>query len=245
MTKLGTPIGAGPKGAIVVVGLAAVGVPPASYWEPPSGPLGRGWSPPPLAPGAVTAPSPVPAPPRPSLLVTPPCLAGDGVGAGTGLGTGADSLGAEGDEVGGVGASLVSSGFSQSGSCSSRRPSPSSSMPLAQAGACSEGMAVVVVPAGSTAEPSESGSAPARAVPSAVTARKPAQASSSSANLVLIPKRPCPRSVNPSLGSAWKLPTSTCVRNANGRPQHGLNQRLKHRCNGRFSAEPDVLVKLL
>ena len=28
MTKLGTPIGAGPKGAIVVVGLAAVGEPP-------------------------------------------------------------------------------------------------------------------------------------------------------------------------------------------------------------------------
>ena len=28
MTKLGTPIGAGPKGAIVVVGLAAVGAPP-------------------------------------------------------------------------------------------------------------------------------------------------------------------------------------------------------------------------
>ena len=28
MTKLGTPIGAGPKGAIVVVGLAVVGVPP-------------------------------------------------------------------------------------------------------------------------------------------------------------------------------------------------------------------------
>ena len=31
MTKLGTPIGAGPKGAIVVVGLAAVGVPPSRY----------------------------------------------------------------------------------------------------------------------------------------------------------------------------------------------------------------------
>ena len=36
MTKLGTPIGAGPKGAIVVVGLAAVGAPPAANWEPPS-----------------------------------------------------------------------------------------------------------------------------------------------------------------------------------------------------------------
>ena len=41
MTKLGTPIGAGPKGANVVVGLAGVGVPPAEYWEPPSPPFGQ------------------------------------------------------------------------------------------------------------------------------------------------------------------------------------------------------------
>jgi chromosome segregation ATPase len=43
----------------------------------------------------------------------------------------------------------------------------------------------------------------------------------------------------------FKLPTSTWVRNGSGRPQHGLNQRLKHRCNGRVSIEPDALVKLL
>ncbi len=35
MTKLGTPIGAGPKGAIVVVGLARVGAPPSLNGEPP------------------------------------------------------------------------------------------------------------------------------------------------------------------------------------------------------------------
>src|SRR6187200_2471253 len=74
MTKLGTPIGAGPKGAIVVVGLATVGAPPSSYGEPPSGPSGAGWSPPPLALGAVTAPVllPPPLPPRTSLRATPP-----------------------------------------------------------------------------------------------------------------------------------------------------------------------------
>ena len=33
MTKLGTPIGAGPNGAIVVVGLARVGAPPGSNWR--------------------------------------------------------------------------------------------------------------------------------------------------------------------------------------------------------------------
>src|SRR6476619_1106824 len=55
MTKLGTPIGAGPKGAIVVVGLAVVGVPPAEYCEPPSPPPGAAWSPPPFALGAVAA----------------------------------------------------------------------------------------------------------------------------------------------------------------------------------------------
>ena len=41
MTKLGTPIGAGPKGAIVVVGLARVGAPPAANWAPPSPSFGQ------------------------------------------------------------------------------------------------------------------------------------------------------------------------------------------------------------
>src|SRR5215218_1654289 len=74
MTKLGTPIGAGPKGAIVVVGLATVGAPPGLYAAPPSGPFGAGWSPPPLALGAVTAPVLLPpaASPRTSLREIPP-----------------------------------------------------------------------------------------------------------------------------------------------------------------------------
>ncbi len=55
MTKLGTPIGAGPKGAIVVVGLAMVGEPPEPNWEPPSPPSAKGWSPPPVALGAFDA----------------------------------------------------------------------------------------------------------------------------------------------------------------------------------------------
>jgi chromosome segregation ATPase len=38
----------------------------------------------------------------------------------------------------------------------------------------------------------------------------------------------------PSLGSLSKLPTSTGVRNARGRSQQGLNQRLQHRCNEDF-----------
>src|SRR5690349_9096348 len=75
MTKLGTPIGAGPKGAKVVVGLVAVGEPPSSYWAPPSGPSASGWSPPPLTPGAVTAPVLPPPPlvsPSASFWVAPP-----------------------------------------------------------------------------------------------------------------------------------------------------------------------------
>src|SRR6476659_764302 len=210
MTKLGTPIGAGPKGAIVVVGIAIVGVPPAEYWEPPSEPSGAGWSPPPLALGAVTAPSAPPplASPRTSLRETPPLPlpppsisvpssrppflpgAGEGAGAGAGIGVASSSSAGAGAE----GASLVSSGASQSGSSSSASPSPSSSSPLAQAGACKEGTAVVVV--GSTAELSDNGSAPAKVVPRAVTTRKLANASRS-ANLVLIPKRSCPRSNTP------------------------------------------------
>src|SRR6476659_6001523 len=104
MTKLGTPIGAGPKGAIVVVGLAVVGVPPLEYCEPPSPPSGAGWSPPPFALGAVTAPLGLPPPglSRSSLRSTPslpagllptipvPCLTPpspvDGSGEGSGAG---------------------------------------------------------------------------------------------------------------------------------------------------------------
>ncbi len=73
--KLGTPIGAGPKGAIVVVGLPRVGAPPASNWAPPSPSSPSGWSPPPVALGAWTAPPELPPPlasPRLSLSVAPP-----------------------------------------------------------------------------------------------------------------------------------------------------------------------------
>src|SRR6185369_10914824 len=77
MTKLGTPIGAGPNIAKVVVGLAAVGVPPWSKAAlPPSPPFAAGCTPP-VAGGAVTpppAPTPVPGPfpSMPLLRVTPP-----------------------------------------------------------------------------------------------------------------------------------------------------------------------------
>ena len=60
--KLGTPIGAGPNGAIVIVGLPSVGVPPEEKAEPPSPSPASGWSPPPVALGALTAPS-LPPPP--------------------------------------------------------------------------------------------------------------------------------------------------------------------------------------
>src|SRR3954451_11638130 len=193
MTKLGTPIGAGPKGAIVVVGLAIVGAPPAVNWAPPFEPsgLGRGWLPPPLAPGAVVPPpEPVPGAAssslrRPPLLPPPaelpsislPCLMAppelpsfSGPG-GAGAGTASPSVASAGGVAGGI--SVVSSGDSQSGSSMSTSPSLSSSRPLEQAGACSEGIAVVVV--GLTALLSDSGSAPASAAPTAVTARKAAR----------------------------------------------------------------------
>ena len=79
MTKLGTPIGAGPKGAIVVVGLARVGAPPSSNWAPPSPASASGWVPPPVALGALTPPPLLPPPlgsPRSSLWVTPPRTSG-------------------------------------------------------------------------------------------------------------------------------------------------------------------------
>ncbi len=266
MTKLGTPIGAGPKGAIVVVGLAGVGVPPAAYWEPPSAAFGAR-----LVAAAVGArcadrrrsvPPPL-ASPRLSLWVTPPSAVGrcrrfrrplgrrpaGGRGrcwARPGLGTGADS-GSPGCGAGaGVGASLVSVGrFAVGVGSRSLSPSPSSSIPLAQAGACSEGIARRRGRGWVGAELSESGSAPARAAPRALTSRKLAKASIS-ANLVLIPERPCPRSDSPPSGSGWKLPASTGVRNGTcGAPNKALIKVCDIACNGRFSVEPDGLVKLM
>ncbi len=61
MTKLGTPIGAGPKGAIVVVGLASVGVPPLQYCEPPLSVVVCSCTPP-VALGAVTPAAGIAAP---------------------------------------------------------------------------------------------------------------------------------------------------------------------------------------
>jgi hypothetical protein len=55
MTKLGTPSGAAPKEAMVVVGLAPVGVPPLPYCTPPLALLWGSWIPP-VALGAFTPP---------------------------------------------------------------------------------------------------------------------------------------------------------------------------------------------
>src|SRR5262245_11600226 len=76
MTKLGTPIGAGPNIAKVVVGFAAVGEPPSSNAALPPLPAFAGWTPP-VAGGAVTAPlAPTPAaspePSRSWLRLAPP-----------------------------------------------------------------------------------------------------------------------------------------------------------------------------
>ena len=60
MTKLGAPIWAGPKLAIVVVGLAGVGEPPLVKGEPPLGACGGACSPPPVALGKLTPPSALP-----------------------------------------------------------------------------------------------------------------------------------------------------------------------------------------
>ena len=74
--------------------------------------------------------------------------------------------------------SVVSEADSQSGSSRSTRPSPSSSTPLAQAGGWAEGRAEVVVsPLAAWLSPRPvDGSAPAMPTPSAVTTAKPARA---------------------------------------------------------------------
>ncbi len=89
----------------------------------------------------------------------------------------------------GAGASLVAAGEAQSGSAVSIRPSPSSSIPLEQAGVWADGIGVVeravvgvacCVPSTAVSE-----SAPAMPTPNAVTAAKPAKAMVS-ASLCLI-----------------------------------------------------------
>jgi hypothetical protein len=187
MTKLGTPIGAGPKGAIVVLGLAPVGAPPVANWEPPSVPSAGGWTPA-VAGGALTPPAAVVAP-RLSLCLTPPS---DSVTASPALRpTPLCTLAPVCDfsSLAGVFASaeasfstsassLVSEADSQSGSSRSTSPSLSSSTSFAQAGVCAEGSAGVVVKplvAWLSLRPAE-GSAPAMPTPSAVTTANPARA---------------------------------------------------------------------
>ena len=111
-------------------------------------------------------------------------LTRDAAGAVTsGAGTGVVAVA----PLGAIAASLVPVGEVQSGSARSMRPSASSSSPLAQAGACSEGTAAVVVATeGSVGAPSATGSAPAIPTPRADSARKLASATSS-AILALIP----------------------------------------------------------
>jgi hypothetical protein len=177
--------------------------------------------------------------------LTPPCGSSSGAGAGVGAATSSPSVASDGTAGG---TSAGSSGDSQSGSAVSTSPSPSSSTPLAQAGAARDGTAVVVVE-GVTALPSETGSAPARAAAMAVIAMKPASAAKMVANLVLMPRRICvslPAPVSPPRAvTGWRLPTSPNVHNGCGRSQQVLNQQVPHIHAGRFSAEPDALVKLL
>src|SRR5215475_7142958 len=71
MTKSGTPIGLGPNGAIVVVGLAWVGTPPLVYCEPPLPPTWVCSCTPSVALGATTPP---PELPPPSPLASPMLL---------------------------------------------------------------------------------------------------------------------------------------------------------------------------
>ena len=203
MTKLGTPIGAGPEAGdrrrrVGGGGGAAVG----ELEPPPVGASGCGWSPPPVALGKSIPPLPLPPPPpMPWLWVTPPPLPLAPLGllplivaptwtppplaaSGAGSLAGLPAAGV------GSGASLVSEGEVQSGSAMSMRPSPSSSTPFEQAGACTEGTAGTVVvgiaPCGGVAS-AGGGSAPAMPPPSAVTAPKLARAMVS-ASLCLIPK---------------------------------------------------------
>ena len=142
--KFGTPIGAGPKGAIVVVGLPRVGAPPLPNWAPPSPSPPSAWSPPPFAPGALTPP-PVPLEllsPRSLLWVTPPLTSSASAASSsepcsTSPPPSLLFLLLSGEEVvltPALGASSVSLGSVQSGSSASISWSPSSSTPLPQAG---------------------------------------------------------------------------------------------------------------
>ncbi len=234
MTKLGTPSGAGPKGAIVVVGLASVGVPPLEYCEPPFEPFGGSCTPA-VAGGALTPPELPPPPPLlsprlwlwwtplpPPLIEAPvskppPWLSGAAGAAGAStllfeVGGGAAS-----------GSSLVSAGEAQSGSSASTRPSPSSSSSLAQAGVLAAAGAIggVVVSVSSD----DVWSAPAKPTPSAVTMPKLARAMIS-ASLFLMRRRPYTRwhgscgspAPSPCVTGRSKLLAHPGARNGSRRP---------------------------
>src|SRR5262245_13555081 len=214
MTKLGTPIGAGAKGATVTLGFSGDGEPPLRYAEPPLTPDAGGWTPA-VAGGALTppleAPLPAAAAPRSWLWTaafpplsfalpassvapawTPPCAVGVGAG-GLGASIGAASTSPEG-EGGEEGSSLTPSEAVQSGSLASARPSPSSSGPLQHSGSWPPGAAGAVSPtAGWPVSALEEGSAPAQPTPRAVANAKLARAMVS-ASLFLIPECPCRRS---------------------------------------------------
>ena len=229
MTKLGTPIGAGPKGAIVVVGLALVGEPPCPNCEPPSGPFSAGWSPA-VALGALTPPpSPAVAVPRLWFRWTPPVPPVAASEASRAAPVCTSPLGcgwAPPPVVGSSGASFPSEADSQSGSSRSTRPSPSSSASFAQTAACGEGSAgAVVIPLAAWPSPScADGSAPAMPTPSAVATAKPARAMVSASFCLMrrrlgpLQSRVLPVNSSPQASSTPTLLACARARNAVRRP---------------------------
>ena len=194
MTKLGTPIGAGPKVAIVASGLAPVGAPPWPNCEPPSPPSLGGCTPA-VAAGAATPP-PEPPPPRLWLCLTPVSgslgaseasrvaplrtLPPPACRGGSASSPSAGVAGLPSPFAASSASSLVSSADSQSGSSRSMSPSSSSSTPLEQAGfslggATSEGVVERPWVACPSPRPVD-GSAPAMPTPNAVTTANPASA---------------------------------------------------------------------
>ncbi len=141
MRKFGTPSGVGPKGAIVVVGLAVVGVPPLPNWTPPLPLFAGAGCTPAVALGALTPPEWPPPPlvsPIASLRWAPPGPIG--VPARTPSSAVVPEVGASMllpvsvVAVEDADSSLGSAGELQSGSSPSTSPSPSSSTLFEQAG---------------------------------------------------------------------------------------------------------------
>ena len=266
--KLGTPIGAGPKGAIVIVGLAegrgAAGVERGRRRRRRSA---SGWSPPPVALGASTAPSgPLPplASPRLSLTVAPPRRAWRVAAAierpadagpsrlvgpvrPSGRGRASARRPRRGWRL------LAGPGRRGAvGSSRSTRPSLSSSRPLAQAGACSEGTAVVVVAGGSAGRCRPAGllrpsPRPEPTPPGSWRARRSVRSwfSSQCASCLLPATRNAAAATVPSpSGRRANVPARPGARNGCAAPQQALNQQPSCLQRGSVSAVPDALVKL-